>query len=79
MGKTLVALCVSVSEEIKPFIEKGDVTVCLYKSIKQSYVSTHCHTREKKSSLLLIPENISVEEELINVADVGVMISQNRK
>ena len=39
---------------MKLFIEKSDVTVCLCKLNKQSYVSKHYHTRENKSSLLLI-------------------------
>lgn len=34
-------------------------------------MSKHC-TREKKTILLLLPHNISVNEELVNVADVGV-------
>ena len=47
-------------------IFKSECQECarVYKSIKQSYVSKHCFKREKKGILLLIPDNISVKEEL---------------
>lgn len=38
-----------VSADIKPFIEKNEVQVHVYKSIKQSYIETlkHYHAIEK--------------------------------
>ena len=49
-----IALVVlNVSVDIKPFIEKCEVKVRVYKSIKQSYVSKHYHKREEKHSFII--------------------------
>ena len=62
----LVVLYVSV--DIKPFIEKGEFKVCVYKSKRQSCVSY----KREETIFLLISDNITIEEEFINMADVGV-------
>ena len=53
----------------------------MYKSIKQSYVSEHIIIQEKKSSFAINSWQLSIKEELINIADIGevFMISQNLK
>ena len=51
---------------IKSFIEKSEAKV-----------SKYYQTREKKAVFLLISDNISLEGELINVADVDVNFYQN--
>lgn len=47
-----------VSIDITPFIEKGEVNVRFYKSIKQSYMPKHYQARQKKPVLLLILDDI---------------------
>ena len=78
--KSGIALVVIyVSADIKIFIEKCEVNFRVCESINQSYVSKNHNTREKKAVLWLIPDNISIKQEVINAADVGVnfYISQN--
>ena len=47
-----------------------------YKSMKQSYKSIK---QEKKVVSLLIPDNISIEEELINITHVGASLYEKSK
>lgn len=41
-------------------------------------MSKNHNTREKKAALWLIPDNISIKQEVINVADVGVFLYQSK-
>ena len=51
----------------------------IHKSIKQSYISKYYFEREKKTVLLLIPPDISIEEELCNKMDVIVNFCDKAK
>lgn len=77
--KSRIALVVIyVRGDIKIFIEKYEVNFRVCESINQSYVSKNHNTREKKAALWLIPGNISIKQEVINVADVGVFLYQSK-
>ena len=51
----------------------------MYKSIKQSYMSEHIIIQEKKSSFAINSWQLSIKEELINIADVGVSFYDKSK
>ena len=58
--------------DIQPFKRERELCICIHRSIKQSFICVQKLLYKKKNPVLLIPDKISIEEELINIINVSV-------
>ena len=67
---TLVVLFVNVA--VKPFIEKDEIKICIYKSMRKSYMSKNYDTKGHKAVFVISSWRHIINGKMINVENVGV-------